>query len=187
MFDSYDEYYSGCNSEIYEIFKGKKLRNCCVLITTRNSKADELRQFKDVHAEITGFSLRDMNVFMKRILGSREQAKNLLDHLEEKNLKDQAKVPLLLLFFCTLWKNGQLESFPKTKTKLYTAIVQYVLDHNQEKNSSRRFGKVQDFKEILVEIGKVALEGLLKDGHVFEYDELSAAIRCQESFIIGLL
>ena len=187
VFDSYDEYHSGRNSEIYEIFKGKKLRNCCVLITTRNSKADELRAFKDVHAENTGFSLWDMNVFMRRILGSREQTEHLLQHLQKKNLNDLAKVPLLLLFFCTLWKNGQLESFPKTKTKLYTAIVQYVLDHNQAKNSSRRFSKVQDFKEILVEIGKVALEGLLKDSHVFEYDELSVAIRCQESFIIGLL
>ncbi|KAJ7372147.1 hypothetical protein OS493_020573 [Desmophyllum pertusum] len=50
-----------------------------------------------------------------------------------------------------------------------------------------RFGKVEDFKEILAEIGKVALECLLKDDHVFEYDQLSAAILCEESLIIGLL
>ncbi|KAJ7381157.1 hypothetical protein OS493_004756 [Desmophyllum pertusum] len=43
VFDGYDEYRCGSNSEIYEIFRGKKLRNCCVLITTRISKADELR------------------------------------------------------------------------------------------------------------------------------------------------
>ena len=201
VFDSYDEYHSGRNSEIYEIFKGKKLRNCCVLITTRISKADELREFKDLHAEITGFSLQDIKVFMRRILGSREQARDLRDHLKKKNLEDLAKVPLLLLFFCTLWKNGQLKSFPKTKTKLYLAIVQYVLDHTQGKHSPRRCvhdvahtqGKhssrrcVHDVGEILVKIGKVALEGLLMDDHVFEYDQLSAAIHCQESFIIGLL
>ncbi|KAJ7382725.1 hypothetical protein OS493_033290 [Desmophyllum pertusum] len=57
---------------------------------------------------------------------------------------------------------------------------------NQGKHSSR-FGKVQDFKDILAEIGKVALECLLKDDHVFEYDQLSAAILCDESLIIGLL
>ena len=59
----FDEYRCGSNSEIYEIFRGKKLKNCCVLITTRNSKADELRAFKDVHAEITGFSEEDRGLY----------------------------------------------------------------------------------------------------------------------------
>ena len=187
VFDGYDEYHCGSNSEIYEIFRGNKLRNCCVLITTRISKADELREFKDVHAEITGFSEEDRMAFMSRMLGGKTEAKKLMDHLMWKNLGDLARVPLLLLFFCTLWKKGKLKSFPNSKTKLYLAIVQYVLDHNEGKRSPAHFGKVQDFKEILTEIGKVALECLLKDDHVFEYDQLSSAILCEESRIIGLL
>ena len=187
VFDGYDEYHCGSNSEIYEIFRGNKLRNCCVLITTRISKADELREFKDVHAEITGFSAEDRMVFMRRMLGGETEAKELMDHLKRKNLEDLARVPLLLLFFCTLWKKGELKSFPDSKTKLYLAIVQYVLDHNEGKRSPGQFSKVQDFKEILAEIGKVALECLLKDDHIFEYDQLSAAILCEESRIIGLL
>ncbi|KAJ7376119.1 hypothetical protein OS493_036723 [Desmophyllum pertusum] len=71
---------------------------------------------------------------------------------------------------------------------MYLAIVEHVLYHSQGKHSPVRFGqKVEDFKEILAEIGKVALECLLKDDHVFEYDQLSAAILCEESLIIGLL
>ncbi|KAJ7372136.1 Nlrc4p [Desmophyllum pertusum] len=161
---AYDEYRCGSNSEIYEIFRGKKLRNCCVLITTRISKADELREFKDVHAEITGFSEEDREAFMRRMLGGKTEAKELMSLLSWEGLEDLARVPLLLLFFCTLWKKG-----------------------NQGKHSPARFGKVEDFKEILAEIGKVALECLLKDDHVFEYDQLSAAILCEESLIIGLL
>ena len=187
VFDGYDEYHCGSNSEIYEIFRGNKLRNCCVLITTRISKADELREFKDVHAEITGFSAEDRMAFMRRMLGGETEAMELMDHLKRKNLQDLARVPLLLLFFCTLWKKGKLKSFPDSKTKLYLAIVQYVLDHNEGKRSPGHFYKVQNFKEILTEIGKVALECLLKDDHVFEYDRLSAAILCEESRIIGLL
>ena len=188
VFDGYDEYHSGRNSEIREIFRGKKLRDCCVLITTRISKADGLHsEFKVLHAVITGFSSEDTKVFMRRMLDSEAQAMDLHRQLRQKNLLGLAKNPLLLLFFCTLWKNSQLKSFPKTKTKLFMAIVQYVLDHSQAKHSPPRTGKVQDFKEILAEIGQVALEGLLKDDHVFEYDQLSAAIRCQESSIIDLL
>ena len=187
VFDGYDEYRCGINSEIYEIFRGKKLRNCCVLITTRISKADDLREFKDVHSEITGFSEEDSEVFASRIVGSKTEAMELMDHLFEKKLTDLAKVPLLVLFFCTLWKKGKLESFPETKSKLYYMIVQYVLDHNQGKRSPGHFGKVEDYKEILAEIGKVALECLLKDDHVFELDQLSTSILCEESGFIGLL
>ena len=188
VFDGYDEYRFGSNSEIFEIFKGNKLRNCCVLITTRISKADELKEFKDVHAEITGFSGEDRHSFMVRMLGDNTQAGALWRHLCKRDLNDLARVPLLLLFFCTLWKEGSAQSFPDSKTKLYVAIVQYVLDHNESKCSPANFRKVEDFKEILAEIGKVALECLMKDDHVFEYDQLSPAIRfCEESRIIGLL
>ena len=188
VFDGYDEYRFGSNSEIFEIFKGNKLRNCCVLITTRISKADELKEFKDVHAEITGFSGEDSYSFMVRMLGDETQAGALQDHLYERNLYDLARVPLLLLFFCTLWKKGSAQSFPDSKTTLFIEIVQYVLNHNAAKCSPANFRKVEDFKEILAEIGKVALECLMKDDHVFEYDQLSPAIRfCEESRIIGLL
>ena len=185
VFDGYDEYRFGSNSEIFEIFKGNKLRNCCVLITTRISKADELKEFKDVYAEITGFSEEDRDSFMIRMLGDETQSMALQGYLVLRELIDLARVLLLLLFFCTLWKNENLRSFSTSKTKLHVAIVQYVLDHNEGKCSTN-FHKVEDFKEVLAEIGKVALECLLKDDHVFEYDQLSAAILCEENRIIGL-
>ena len=186
IFDGYDEYRCGCNSEIYEIFNLKSLRNCRVLITTRISKADELRGREDLHAEITGFSEVDREEFMRRFLDS-EEVSNLQDHLKRRKLDELAKVPLLLLFFCTLWKRGQSKHFPKTKTSLYMAIVQFVLDHSQSRQSPPQYDKVASFKEILSEIGKVALQGLLKDDHLFEYSQLSDSVRCDESVFIGLL
>ena len=187
VFDGYDEYSCGSNSEIFEIFKGNKLRNCCLLITTRISKADDLKEFKDVYAEITGFSKEDRDSFMIRMLGDETQASALWNHLCERNLYDLARVPLLLLFFCTLWKKEKSQSFPDSKTELYVEIVQYVLNHDRGNCSTGNFPEVEDVKEILTEIGKVALECLLKGDHVFEYDQLSDAILCKESRVIGLL
>ena len=188
VFDGYDEYRCGTTSDIYEIFMGNKLRNCCVLITTRISNADDLLgQFKAVHAEITGFSKKDREAFMCKMLGSKTEAVQLKWHLYKKGLFGLARVPLLLLFFCTLWKKGKVNSFPETKTKLYKAIVQYVLDHSQGKSSPAHFHEIGKYEDILVEIGKVALECLLKDDHVFEFDQLSASISCEESRFIGLL
>ena len=187
VFDGYDEYHYGTNSEIFEIFRGNQLRDCCVLITTRISKADELKEFKDVHAKIIGFIEEDREAFMERMLDSEDEAIILMVHLGYLGLEDLARVPLFLLFFCTLWKKRELTMNRDTTTKVYEAIVQCVLDHDEGKCSSANFPKVEDFKEILTEIGKVALECLLKDDHVFEYDQLSPAILREQSRIIGLL
>ena len=186
IFDGYDEYRSGRYSEIYEIFSGNSLRSCCVLITTRISKADELRGGEDLHAEITGFGEVDRRDFMRRFLNSEEESE-LEDLLYERKLGELAKVPLLLLFFCTLWKKGQSKHFPKTKTKLYMDIIEFVLNHSHSKQSSPRYVEVASFKDILSEMGKVALQGLLNDDQLFEYGQLSHSVRCDESVFIGLL
>ena len=191
IFDGYDEYRSGRYSEIYEIFSGNSLRNCCVLITTRISKADELRGGEDLHAEITGFSEVDRRDFMRRFLSSEEMSE-LERLLYERQLEELAKVPLLLLFFCILWRNGQSKSFPKSKTKLYVDIVQFILNHSHSKQKgdkakTKQYVELKSFKEILSEMGKVALQGLLNDDHLFEYSQSSDSVRCDESVFIGLL
>ena len=191
IFDGYDEYRSGCDSEIYEIFSGNSLRSCCVLITTRISKADELRGSEDLHAEITGFSRVDREDFMRRFLNSEEVSK-LKNHLHLRRLQELAKVPLLLLLFCILWREGQSKSFPNSKTKLYVDIVQFVLNHSHskqtaDKTKTKQYVELKSFKEILSEIGKVALQSLLNDDHLFEYSQLSDSVRCDDSVFIGLL
>ena len=186
IFDGYDEYRHGCNTEIYEIFRGSNLRSCCVLITTRISKADELRGGEDLHVEITGFSEMDIETFMRRFLTEYEMH-HLYDHLLHSNLLELAKIPLLLLFFCTLWKRGEAKVFPESKTDLYTNIIQFIINHSYRKRSPPRYVDLQSSKEILSEMGKVALQGLLNDDHLFEYRQLSDAVFCDESVFIGLL
>ena len=186
IFDGYDEYRSGCDSEIYEIFSGNSLRGCCVLITTRISKSDELRGCEDLQAEITGFSEVDRNDFMLRFLSAHEVS-NLEEHLRHRKLEELAKVPLLLLFFCILWRKGQLKLFPKTKTTLYIEIVQFILNHSYSKQTPPRYVQLTEKEKILSEIGKVALQALLKDDHLFEYSQLSDSVHCDESVLIGLL
>ena len=193
VFDGYDEYRCGRDSDIFKIFKGDKLRDCCVLITSRISRADDLREsrvLKLLRAEILGFSYSDISSYMRRKLGSDKDAENLLLHLHMNGLSALAKSPLLLLFLCILWKESHLENWPKTKTDLYVQIVQTVLYHNQAKHSasaSSDFPKVIDFKEILCEIGKVALDSLFNDDHVFDYKQLPPSIFGEESCFIGLL
>ena len=186
IFDGYDEYRSGRDSEIYEIFSGNSLRSCCVLMTTRISKADELQGGEDLQAEITGFSEVDRKDFMHRFL-SIDEASDLEMFLFNRNLEELAKVPLLLLFFCILWRRRKLKLFPETKTSLYKEIVQFILNHSYSKQTPPLYVQLTSLEKILSEIGKVALQALLKDDHLFEYSQLSDSVRCDESVLIGLL
>ena len=186
IFDGYDEYRCGRNSEIYDIFVGNSLRECCVLITTRISKADELSGSEDLSVEITGFQKLERRDFMARFFRKKEVFELEIILLQRK-LLELAKVPLLLLFFCTLWKERQLNHFPETKTKLYMGIIQFILNHSHRKQSPSQYVEVQSFKVVLSEIGKIALQCLLKDDHLFEYNQLSDTAICEESVFIRLL
>jgi len=201
VFDGYDEYRTGSeaeekygsrsNSPIFEIFQGNSLRDCTVLVTTRSSRADELEECADVHAEITGFTPYDQEDFMKKVLIGQTEVDGLLQFLRIRNLEDLALVPLLTLFFCLLWKEEKEKLIEglKSKTELFQAIVKHILQHSHKRHSPSNASRLKeaDYKEILTEIGKVALEGLLRGDLLFNYGQLPEKVRGEESVIVGLL
>ena len=200
VFDGYDEYRTGSeaeekygsrsNSPIYAIFQGNILRDCTVLITTRSSRADEIRGSADVQAEITGFNRFDKEDFMTKMLESQTQVDGLLNFLRKSKMADLARVPLLNLFFCLLWneEKEKLMELIGSKTKLFRAILKHILQHSHRKHSPSRISRLKEenYKEILTEIGKVALVGLLKGDLMFEFGQLPEKVRGEESIIFGL-
>ena len=201
VFDGYDEYRTGSkaeekygsrsNSPIYKIFHGSILRDCTVMVTTRSSRADELQEFADIHAEITGFNWRDRKAFMLKFLGSQTEVDGLLKLLRKRDLNDLARVPLLNLFFCLLWKEEKekLKEGFKSKTELFQSIMKHILQHSHKRHSPYNVSQLKeaDYNEILTEIGKVALEGLLRGDLLFKVGQLSEKVRGKESAIVGLL
>ena len=199
VFDGYDEYRTGSVAEtqfgprstspICEIFRRNELRDCTFLVTTRSSRAGELLEFcPDKHAEITGFGITDQLNFMARVLDSSSQACELMVFLSEKEVLDLARVPLLNLFFCLLFRQEKekLIKVDKRKTPLYQAIIRCILHHSKKRLSPAEV-KEEDYREILAEIGKVALESLLKGSQVFECHQLSEKVRGEKSVMVGLL
>ena len=69
------------------------------------------------------------------------------------------------------------------------AIIRFILQCSNKRLSPAKVSKVEeeDYQEILTEIGKVALESLLKGSQVFEYGQLSEKVRGEERVLVGLL
>ena len=199
VFDGYDEYRTASVAEtqfgprstspICEIFHRNELRDCTFLVTTRSSRAGELLEFcPDKHAEITGFCMKDQRDFMERVLGSSSQACELMVFLMKKQVSELARVPLLNLFFCLLFRQEKenLIKVDKRKTPLYRAIIRCILHHSKKRLSPAEV-KGEDYREILAEIGKVALESLLKGSQAFECHQLSEKVRGEKGVMVGLL
>ena len=167
ILDGYDEYsFAEEHSPILEIWKGEQLRDCHVIVTTRELKCDELRGPSHVQLEIQGFKSRERKeTFARKFLAGGDDLDEFMSYLEEKDLLDMAEIPLLLLMLCILWKEKHHEGLLKSRADIFTQFIQTMLDHKGECQQPMPFQKVTstEAREDLSNLGKVAFEALLQD------------------------
>ena len=171
ILDGYDEYSSGKSSLIHQIWRGSQLRDCCVMITTRRVKEDELRVPSNVQFELNGFDSREQKEqFASKILPDEEDVEGLLEYLEEHDLKEMAEIPLLLLMLCLLWKEKKRQS-PTSRAEIYVGFIQTLLNHMATKDSDdvATNESIDKYQEELSKIGKLAFDALLEDCLHFDF------------------
>ena len=134
ILDGYDEY--SCakeHSPILAIWKGEQLRDCHVMVTTRQLKCDELIGPSHVQLEIQGFkSWKRKRTFARKFLAGEQDLDEFMSYLKEKYLVDMAEISLLLLMLCILWKEKHYEGLPKSRANIFTQFIQTMLDHKGE-------------------------------------------------------
>ena len=169
ILDGYDEYSGGKSSLIHQIWRGSQLRDCCVMITTRPVKEDELRVPSHAQFELNGFdSWEQKKQFASKILPDKEDVKGLLEYLEEHDLEEMAEIPLLLLMLCLLWKKKKPQ-LPTSRAEIYVEFIQTLLDHMATKDSDATDESIDKYQEELSKLGKIAFDALLEDCLHFEF------------------
>ena len=180
ILDGYDEYsFAEEHSPILAIWKGEQLRDCHVIVTTRQLKCDELRGPSHVQLEIQGFkSWERKETFARKFMAGEEDLNEFRLYLEEKDLDDMAEIPLLLLMLCSLWKEKRHEGLPKSRADIFTQFIQTMLDHKGGSHQSMPFQKVTstEAREDLSNLGKAAFEALLQDRLYVRCSELPSNI-----------
>ena len=180
ILDGYDEYsFARKHSPILAIWKGEQLRDCHVIVTTRQLKCDELIGPSHVQLEIQGFKTWERkDTFTRKVMGGKEDLDEFKLYLEEKDLDDVAEIPLVLLMLCILWKEKRHEGLPKSRADIFTQFIQTMLDHKGGSHQSMPFQKVTstEAREDLSNLGKVAFEALLQDRLYVRCSELPGNI-----------
>jgi len=189
ILDGYDEY--SCEEEqspVHDIWEGTLLRDCHVIITTRLANADSLRISSHVQYQIDGFdSENGIKKFVSRFLKDKEDVDKFVRHLKERDLTDMAEIPLLLLMLCLLWREKYHRRLPKSRAIIYTHFIQTLLDHRTEKDADVGFRReVDDYKEELSILGKLAFDALLHRRHFLHVSELPSEILMKTLVEAGL-
>ena len=180
ILDGYDEY--SCAKErspILKIWKGEQLRDCHIIVTTRQLKCDELRGSSHVELEIQGLkSWEQKETFARKFLVAEQDSNEFIDYLIENELYDMAEIPLLLMMLCTLWKEKHHVGLPKSRADIFTQFIQTMLDHKGGSHQSIPFQKwtSTEAKEDLSNLGKAAFEALLQDRLYVRCSELPGNI-----------
>jgi len=188
ILDGYDEYFCTCNqSPIRDIWEGKLLRNMHVIITTRYEKTDELRWPSHVQYEINGFKSDDqVRAFASRFLRDQD-VKEFLSYLKENELRPIAEIPLLLSMLCLVWKENHQREPLKSRSDIYTKCLQTLLHHAIEKDAEpKQFRKINDYKEGLCTLGKLAFDALLEDKPSFPLSKLPDGFLAKKLIKVGL-
>ena len=189
ILDGYDEYvYSSKNeSPVFKIWKKSQLRDCCVVITSREMKAETLRNGSDAQFKIDGFNYQRQKEFARRFLKDDEDIADFFNYLWQHNLSGLAQIPLLLLMLCLLWTRTTREELPKERADIFAQFMTTMFDHMCEKQSAEESVSAKDYSDELYALGRLAFEALLQGQLYFPFSQLPAGYSLIERLIeVGL-
>ena len=180
ILDGYDEYsFAEEHSPILAIWKGEQLRDCHVIVTTRQLKCDELTGPSHVQLEVQGFkSWEQIKTFARKFLEGEQDLDEFIHYIREKDLNYIVEIPLFLLMLCNLWKEKYHVELPKSRADIFTQFIQTILNHKGGSHQPMPFQEVTSTvaKEDLSNLGKVAFEALLQDRLYVRCSELPGNI-----------
>ena len=175
IFDGYDEYSAGTSSPVVDIWESRLLRDCHVIMTTRELQSGKLTRYSHVQFEINGFDSDDqIEKFARKLLKDEKDVREFVKDLKEKDLKNVAEIPLLLLMLCILWNNkADHTGLSKSRANIYTNFIQTLLNHMNEKHGdSEQTDQVDTYKEKFCFLGRLAFDALLRGCFYLHCSEL---------------
>ena len=166
LLDGYDEYTPGTNTELDRAIE-KSIGKCLLILTSRpKDGTDFTRQIRDKmdgEVVIQGFSEENILKCCSLYLGSVSDAEQFFKEAKKKaDLYELLQVPIILLMTSALYNEDKKKSLPKSRTKLYENLYEFIMDRSTLK--SNNFGccssKVPNLQDMLQTLGKFAWEAL---------------------------
>ena len=186
VFDGYDEYPDQLRKDSYlsDVINRKifELQSCNIIITSRPSASGCLHNKVDLRVEILGFTKEHRKSYIVHALkGNPNAIQNLLEYLESNYSVDAyCHVPLSMAILVFLFKESDFNKneLPTTQTAINYKFVRIIIRRFIKKSQKQpltisNFSEVpKPYKQVLLEISKLAFIALQEDNIVFSANEI---------------
>ena len=186
VFDGYDEYPDMLRKHSYlsDVINRKifELQSCNIIITSRPSASGCLHNKVDLRVEILGFTKEHRKSYIVHALKNNPNAiQDLLEYLESNYSVDAyCHVPLSMAILVFLFKelDYNKNELPTTQTAINYKFVRIIIcrfikKFQEEPITISKFSEVpKPYKQILLEISKLAFKALQEDNIVFSAIEV---------------
>ena len=182
VLDGLDEVDPSNLKVLSSLVQGKELSGCYFVVTSRHEAGSKVRRYCDTLWEIEGFTMEDAESFILKyfkninkehlawkLLKSIWHEPFLFESKQDRYLSELTKSPLNTALLCVICEDFE-GVFPRSKTELYTEIVLCVLRRYEQKQglASKNEDLMTVYKKELIDLGRMALESLLKGELYFE-------------------
>ncbi|XP_066271745.1 NLR family CARD domain-containing protein 4-like [Branchiostoma lanceolatum] len=181
LLDGYDELRPEARASkqaISELLDGKMYPNSTIVITSRPSAGVQQYTRPDCHVHIMGFSEEHVEKYMWQYftaVGNQELTEALAKHVEDsKLLSTLIQTPIFLMFVCLLWEEDQEMVSTGTMTGLYNNLLTCLVRKYCKRKGvdMPTEGLPTEVAESLLQLGKLALEALLRNDTLIELAEV---------------
>ena len=163
IIDGVDEIPKSAESHVVNLLNRKVLRNCYVVVTSRQEKGMEVRKYCDKLLEIDGYSDESRNSFIDKYFTSdiylALKLQEKIRTSSENNLQSLATNPLNALLLCVVFEDNGGD-LPTTVTELYENIVESIWTRYCERKRPEE--KAISFEIAMQTLGKLAYECLIE-------------------------
>ena len=210
VLDGLDEYDGDLSakesSDISQILRSKKFKQCIVLVTTRPWRAHKIKSNKGLSKSyafiaVKGFSAENVSKYISKYFVKDENAGSELCQFVEVNdviKENMAPFPIYVAMLCILWENCDSEKREtirrlKTFSQLFEQMITSLRDHYVSKvtkvlHETHLDKEMDNIKLCLQIIGSIAFSGLLKRKLVFNEEDFSLCKEAMETCCrIGVL
>ncbi|XP_066268324.1 NLR family CARD domain-containing protein 4-like [Branchiostoma lanceolatum] len=181
LLDGYDELRPEANAAgqaIPKLLSGKLYPNSMIVITSRPSAGVQQHTQPNCHIHITGFSKERVEKYVRQyftVVGKHELTKALAVQVKDNNLLSTLiYTPIFLMFVCILWEEDQEMVSTGTMTGLYDNLLTCLVRKycKREGVDMPTEGLPAEVAESLLQLGKLALEALLRNETLLDLTEV---------------
>ena len=187
VLDGFDEYSASAMAPVVNIWMGNELRECSVILTTRPIKEDDVKRFSHAQYQIKGFDSAQIKEFSMKILDDEREVEMFLDYIKNHALEEIAKIPLLLLMLCLVWKEREREGLPEGKVHLYSEFIQTMFNHMAAKDADGTVKSIENYSGDLEQVGELAFNALLNNSLEFDYEQFPNDLLSSKLIRVGVI